>query len=365
MIDSKLQISSKQLFVFVLSAQLGIEVLRLPVTLTKYAGHDGWISVILTLVPSSLAIILTISLIKRYEGKSIYNINKLLFGKVIGKTLNLIFFFYCLITSSIVLRCFAEIVYITGFKKTPPLFIICMSLIPSIILLKTGLQAVCRFASIIIFVIIVMVLYCLVNVSKIDLLNLMPVGKTGFYGIINGMMISSYACLGLELVSVVFPHVTDKNKILSSVLLANFINVLFVLLIVFITTSIFGENMLKHLTIPMLSLFRIHYSELIERADIFFTVLWFPAVFCVFRAYFYAAYHGINEQYNVSRKGIFLIVLLILCIFFSRIPKSFNDVFKYLNIIDRVREGMVLFIIICYFFSFINKTGITKKGDLK
>jgi spore germination protein (amino acid permease) len=362
MIDTKLQISSKQLFVFLLSTQCGLEILRLPSRLVRYAGHDGWISILLTIIPSSISIVLIIHLAKRYKGKSLYNINKLLFGKLIGTVFNIVFMMYCLISSSLILRIFAEVARMTGLKKTPSIFIASIALVPSIILLKNGLQAVCRFSNAIVPVIGITLIYCYVNISKIDLLNLLPVGSSGFNGIFNGMIISSSVCLGVELIPVVYLHVSDKGKVMSSALMANLVNILFVLIIVFMTTTIFGENMLKHLVIPLFSLFRIYSSDIIERTDAFFIIIWFPALMCVFRAYFYSAFHGINEQYKISHKRILLTVLLILTLVLSRVPKSFNDVYKYLYILDRFGGSVVLFLIICYLLSFINKKGVNKEG---
>lgn len=363
MIETKMKISSKQLFLFLLSTQCGLGILKLPANLAHYAGHDGWISVLLAIIPSSVAIIVIISLSKRYEDKSLFVINKLLFGKVLGIILNMIFMVYCLMISAITLRIFCELVYIAGFEKTPPLFIASISLIPSMILLNGGLQAICRFANIIILIIVITTIYCCLNINRIDLLNLMPVGSVGLSRIFNGMIISSYACLGIELLPIAYIHVTDKTKVMSSVLLANLINLLFILLIVFISTSIFGEKMIIHLEIPLFNLFGVYYSDIIERTDAFFIILWFIALMCVFRTYLYVVFHGLNKQHKVNHSSILLVVIFIITIALSRVPKSFNDVYNYLFTFDKFGVGIILFLMFCYLFSFVNKKGILNKGD--
>ncbi|MDF2532577.1 MAG: hypothetical protein K0Q65_2158, partial [Clostridia bacterium] len=41
------EISSGQVFIFIISAQISFGILRLAANLSKDVGHDGWISVLL------------------------------------------------------------------------------------------------------------------------------------------------------------------------------------------------------------------------------------------------------------------------------------------------------------------------------
>jgi len=360
MVDFKHEITSKQLLIYVLSTQLGFEILRLPSIIAQKVGHDGWISVLLTLIPSSLFILIVMALPKRYKGKILFDINNLLYGKIIGGAINVFIILYALLTASMVIRMYTELVYLTGLKLTPPIFISIIICIPSIILLRSGLQAIARFSGVILIVISFSIIYCILNFPKMAMLNLMPVGKAGFLTIFKGMGLVGFATLGFEFVPVIYPYVVDKEKALASVLLANLVNLLFLMLIVIVTTTIFGETMLSHLVIPLLSLARIYYSEIIERTDAYFIMIWFMDLLCVLSGYIFVAIHGFNKVFNISHKGISLISFFLIGILFSRIPQGLNDVYSYLDKLDILGYGIIIYLTFSYGFSFINKRGVER-----
>jgi len=93
-------ITSKQMMRFTFVCQTGIGVINLPALLAKEVGHDGWISVLATGIIAIFLSSLIVVLLRRFSDKCIYDITKLLFGRVAGFIINTLFFIYLIFTTS-------------------------------------------------------------------------------------------------------------------------------------------------------------------------------------------------------------------------------------------------------------------------
>jgi hypothetical protein len=93
-------VTSKQMALFTFVCQTGIGIITLPTALANEVGHDGWISVIITGFLAIIVAALIALLLKNNSGKGILDINKLVFGRVIGTILNILIFAYLLAAAS-------------------------------------------------------------------------------------------------------------------------------------------------------------------------------------------------------------------------------------------------------------------------
>lgn len=354
-------ITPNQLMTFIVSCQIGIGILTLPAKLAEKAGHNGWISVIISTFICFILITIIVLLLKRYDSKSIIQINSLLYGKYIGNLINCYFIFYLLLTSTLLIRSLTDIIQIMILSYTPVLIICFVSITTTFYLSNFGLKSICRYAIIIYFVIAITIILCFVVSGHFKLTFLMPVGEGGLYKIVSSLKVSALSFIGFELVSIVYPYVTDKNKVLKKTLGANLITGLHYLLVVSSCTALYGENFLKRLEYPLFNMSRIYQAPIFERLDLFYVTLWLPAMAGTTMMYFYCTQLAIRDLFKIKPKMIYIIIHIILLIFLSRIPRNTFDLEKYFNYLNITAVSiMVLFILSC-FFSFINKRGVRKK----
>lgn len=354
-------ITSNQLIAFILSCQIGIGILTLPAKLADKTGHDGWISVIISTFLCSLLITVIVLLLKRYDSKSIIQINSMLYGKYIGNLINCYFIFYLLLTSTVLLRSLTDIIQIMILGYTPILIICFISIGTTFYLSIFGLKPMCRYTLIIIYsVIAVTVIQCLLVSDNFKFTFLMPVGESGLYKIVSSLKVSIIAFIGFELVSIVYPYVTDKDKVFKKTLRANLITGLFYLLVVLACTSLYGENFLKRLEYPLFSMSRTYQAPVFERLDLFYVALWLPAMAGTTRMYFYCTQLALHDLFKSKPKITYLIIHIVLLIFLSRIPLNTLDLEKYSDFLNHFALSIMMIFIISYFFSFINKRGVRK-----
>ena len=129
-------ITSGQLMGLIVSIQVGTGVLTLPSQLATTSGHDGWISVLVYGIIVTAIIFIMVRLMYRYNNKSIYEINKLLYGKYLGGLLNLFIVLYLWYSACLYLRSFTNILHIHLLRSSPSLILCIFTLIPTIYLPK-------------------------------------------------------------------------------------------------------------------------------------------------------------------------------------------------------------------------------------
>ncbi|MGI6085490.1 MAG: GerAB/ArcD/ProY family transporter, partial [Acetivibrionales bacterium] len=112
-------LTSIQMMRFTFVCQTGIGIINLPSILAKEVGHDGWISVLATGIASILLGSLIVVLLRRYSDKCIFDITKLIFGKLAGSFINTLFFLYLLFAAAGGLMVYLIYLKITLFPLTP------------------------------------------------------------------------------------------------------------------------------------------------------------------------------------------------------------------------------------------------------
>ncbi|MCX8132237.1 MAG: spore germination protein [Clostridia bacterium] len=355
------KVTSRQMALFTFIAQTGVGITTLPSILAKDVGHDGWISVSVTGILAIILSMLFVVLLKRYSDKSIYEINRFIFGKVIGTAFNILLVLYLLAAAAAGVRVFSLFLRLTLLPMTPPGMLAAFVLLPSVYLVWQGLKTVIRFKYISVLSYVVAVTYVVLISSELKISYLMPVGEAGLMPILYSIKTSFFAYIGLELVVFFFPEITDKNKTMKWHIFASVFSMLFLSIIVVATTSLFGENLVKIFTIPLFNLARVYNAPILERVDLYIVALWFVAMGCSMRAYMFAAFYSLQKVFNIKRSKPFLIIFFVVLVSLSRIPRDINESFLFLEAINFAGIGVTAFLILCLVLSFIRKKGVNSR----
>lgn len=356
---SRDNITSKQAMTFVITSEVGVGILSLPASLAKAVGHDGWICVIAACFISIISGIIITLFLKRYFNKSILEINKLLYGKYIGKLINYLLVIYTYLITAYILRQFTDLIKISILRNTPAIVLGVFITIPTIYLTWYGLKGTCRYAYVFYFSIATMIFLLILVSSNIRWTFLLPVGEAGIKTIIKGIGTVTFSFLGYELLSFIYPNITDKNKVIKSVAFGTFLSGVFYTLIVIVCTGVFGENRMKYMTFPTFSLSRTYKSIVVERVDLFFISFWMPITAGAMRSYYFCAYYSSFKLLNIKNKKVFITLLTVIVILISRIPRDEIQVSKFAKIVNLYGVIVIGFLLISYVFSFVNKRGVS------
>jgi spore germination protein (amino acid permease) len=361
--DKANEISSSQVFQFIVSGQIGFGILSIASTLAKDVGHDGWIAITLAGVITSLSTYIIVATLKRFNNNSIVEINRLVWGKYLGLVINLIVIAYVTYSAVLMLRKFNNIIALSALRITPPLVITGFIIIPVIYLSWYGLKYICRFSTLQVILIVSVALYYLLLLKYFRFTFLQPIGAAGAMKIIKISFSPFTSFIGYELLTFIYPYIKDKKKLLKSALYANAFTVIFYIITVTFLTGFFGEVMLAQLLYPVFSLARAYRAPVFERLDLFFISLWFPIMLTTLLVYYFCAYNSLKRFFNIvnnkQKSKILIWCFTIVVIMLSRLPKDSIQLDKLFNQLGYISTGYVGYIFILYLLSFI------KRGDKK
>lgn len=351
-------VSSKQMALFTFVTQTAVGIITLPALLAKEVGHDGWISVLIT---GAIAIVLgalIVLLLRRYSDKAIYDINKYIFGKIIGTIFNILLVVYLLMATIGGLRLFGVFIRLVLLPRTPPLALAPFMILPTFYLVWQGLKPVARFLNITLLCYAAVLIYMALISKEYRVSFILPIGEAGLVPILSSIKTSFFAYIGLELIVFFFPEVTDKKKMLKWQMLASFFSMIFFLIIVIACTTLFGENLLKILTIPLFNIARVYHAPVLERMDLYIISFWFIAMACSIRSYTFAAYYSIHKIFNFKKNKIYHVLFFIVVISFGLLLKDINEVFNFLGVINIAGLSVIGFLVLCLCISFVRKKGV-------
>lgn len=354
----KHNITSKQMALLTFVGQSGMGMVTLPTLMAKEAGHDGWIPLLIAGIIATVLGYLVALLVNRYQDKTIYDINNLIFGKIAGFILNTLLTAYLFFAAAASARVFSVFLRITLLPQTPVLVVVPFVMLPSIYLVWSGLKYVVRFKYISIVGYVVSITYILIIFRNYRPSFLLPVGEIGFPKIISSVKTSFFTFLGLELIAFVFPEITDKKNSTRWHVIAIILTTIFSIIVTAASTALFGENFLKLQTIPLFNLGRVYDAPILERVDLYLIALWFVVMGCSMRVYMFSAYYSLSKVFKLKDSKILVMLFFTSLIFLSRIPKDLNEVFVFRRLISLVGIGVYLFLVLCLCLSFIRTKGV-------
>lgn len=225
-----------------------------PRLVVEWSGTAGWM---LILISGGLSVLLwyfVATILERFPGKSLTNINQMVLGPWIGLFINIIFIVYITISTSFLLRLFSEAVILTALPEAPISSLTFLFLIPVLVAAYLGLESVTRSAYIALPYITFGVLAVLLSlIPEINPSNILPLFGNGFqpllrYGAIN---ISAFG----EIIFLLYliPYFSFSAKTLKRVGIATLIFVIAGMLL-----------------IVLIYLFSFPYPEAIEKATPFY-----------------------------------------------------------------------------------------------
>lgn len=346
MVDREELITSRQMMVLMISAMIGASIISLPAKLAEEVGHDGWISILISGFIAVVMSVIVINLLKKHKNKSIFQINTILYGKWAGGIINILYVVYLILKTSINVRIMVEVIQTIVLRSTPAIVLTIFEILPTVYISWYGFKPICRYAYTVYLTIAFVLLLFILQLKMLHPTFLLPVMECSIPSLIDSVRTNAYAFLMFAYPWLVYPIVTDKENALKYTISALVFSTLFFLCSVLFTTAFFGENMLKHLSFPLYSVARVYKAPIFERIDLFFMVIWFPAMHMSTKAYYYGTGFWVMKLFNIKRKTIFLLIYTAVIVAVSRLPGNMSIISKYLEFVDMIGVLLIIFMAI-------------------
>jgi len=168
------RISNFQLSVLIIGFVFGSSVISSPGG--EGAGHDAWIACTLGLVEGLLIAWIFTALTKQFKDKTIMEINSLVYGKILGKCISLLFIWYLFHLSALVLTNYGQFFKLEIYPATPKTLELLLLMLVCASTVGRGIEVLARLCLILVpLTILVVFADTFLLIPHMDLNNLMPV----------------------------------------------------------------------------------------------------------------------------------------------------------------------------------------------
>lgn len=330
------QITSFQL-IFVLSgAQIGVGFITLYRDIFEAgAGPDAWISVLIAGLIAQVAIFLIVHLASRFPDETIATYSKKLLGPI-GWLLSFGIFIYFLIVSAMVCRHYAAIIKVWELPKTPLFILILMMLAPASYVLFYEIRIIARFSLVIYFSTWWLIATIFFPLAKGDILNILPIGQSGLFGIASGALGAIFAVAGIELLLLLYPFVDKKKDVLMATAIGNTLTLSFYFLMVFASAFFFSPADVTNQMWPSLQLLKLVEFSFIQRFDTFALSFWMLQIILTATINLWAASFTIYKLFNINDFKTSSVIVVILAFIFAVLPRDQIQVDMTIKLLGKV-----------------------------
>lgn len=292
---------------------INVELLSLPVNTAKISLQDAWISTAVGGVYPIYICILCCFISKRHPNENILCLSTKYLGKILGTIFNILFLFHFLILITFSVSSYANIcrVYSVPFLSRYTIIFITIGI--SIYWGLKKIKSIGKISTIVFFLTIILILFPLININKGSIINICPIMGSGYKKILLGSLKTIYPYLGIDIILLLYPLVTDKKKIVKSLLVSPVLLITFYTFIVFITIYILDPDITIKGFWPFITATEGIKFPITSSFRFFFIYLWSFVAFDSFVIAFFTTFEIYKYSFkkNVSYPILFFIFISI------------------------------------------------------
>jgi spore germination protein KB len=151
------------------------------------AKKDMWLAMLLGVLMASFMVFIYCKILSSFYGLDVFDINKLVFGRFVGKLINLGYIFYAYTLGALVLNNFTEFISALGLPETPKVAAVFPIVILSLWGVKLGIETLGRWAEFfVVFLFIIIIIPTVLGVPQMELNNIRPFLEEGVKPVIKG-----------------------------------------------------------------------------------------------------------------------------------------------------------------------------------
>lgn len=207
----KEKISESQAYILMITFIMGTSLALVSYTESQ---QNTWISMLIAFILAIPMVVIYGSILNSHPGKDIFQILEHIFGKLIGKTVGLLYTLYFFHLGAICIRNMTEFIQLSSFPDTPQYVSALYIGILAIYILKSGLEVIARVNKFIFPLLIFIIgLTLILVIPRANQNNFLPILENGWSPVIKGSFSKFSFPLGETVVFLAFLNtVNEKNK---------------------------------------------------------------------------------------------------------------------------------------------------------
>ncbi|GED71122.1 hypothetical protein BRE01_48240 [Brevibacillus reuszeri] len=301
---TEVQISARQFGILVALFTIGTPILIIPAGLAGIVKQDAWLAAVLGVGLGLLITGIYTALGRRFPTKSLVEMNELVFGKWIGKTISITFIFFNLVTAAELLFFVGNFMTTQIMPETPIQSVHILFACIVMMGIRLGIETLARSAEVLfpLFVLLFIILVIFLS-PQIKIENIQPVLDTNFKVLLKGtIFFASVFSLAPVVLLMIFPASVNRNKeakkaFFSGTMIGGFV----LIMIIALTILVLGADTTARQMYPSYTLAKkINVGNFLQRIEIIMAGMWFITIFFRVCCYFYASVIGLAQTLNLK-----------------------------------------------------------------
>ncbi|MFD2612690.1 GerAB/ArcD/ProY family transporter [Paenibacillus gansuensis] len=329
---------SAYLLIFIIhDAQIGVGLPGFQRIIYRSAGHDAWISVILAGLYVHLLAWIIVMTLHRAGDRDLYGIHDAVYGKWLGRCLNLLVVFYYLYACIVVLRNYVEMVQIWLFPYSDAWMLGLIFASLAVYGIHGGLKTIVGASFVFVCLSVWMVILLYFPLVYADWDHLFPVAEADPQHLMLGAVRMSFSLVGFEILYYLYPFVRDKQKVHKYAQLGIMsVNVFYFLVMAVSLVFFSGGQIFKNAwaTFTMLKIIQIPFLERFEYLGV---SLWLMVIMGNLLLFGWTATRGLKQVFQWKQKYAVVVFFAVVWLVSTRIETrvqmdKINDLFATLSL---------------------------------
>jgi spore germination protein AB len=334
-VDKEKKVSPFYVFFLITSVQIGIGILSFQKTIVEHAGHDAWISIIVSGLAINMIVFLLYKMLMLSNG-DIVSIHKELFGKWVGAFFNVFFISYFTLLALTVTRSFMEVIQTWMFPELS-IWGFNLALLPLLFYIITGgfrtVVGICFFGAVLPAYLLLIFLFPL---EFADWGSLLPIFDHSIKELFNASKAMTLSYLGFSTLLVYYPYIDNPEKSHKWAHLGVLSTMLVYLFIAVISFVFFDINQIKQMIWPTLALWKIIELPFVERFEYIGLSSWLIVVIPNICLFIWSACRCGERTFKKIKKKVWLYFILITYFISSFFLQDHETITKFSEIVSKI-----------------------------
>lgn len=354
-------ITNRQLTFSLVAIVVGSGILSLPRIVAEKGYQDGWLVVIMGSLIPLLGIMSILLLFKRFPGRDFLEICELILGKYLGRALVLLYVIYSLLFGAASISAFSSVLSTYILPLTPKNVIVIFMIAVALYIINGGIKVVARFNELTLFIFLPLLIFLLPSLKEAEPTFMLPVLSTPAVDLLSGSYNTSWSFLGMEYLLILYPFVKNKEKAMSSSLVAYAIVTAIYIYVVIVSNMVFGPYAIKSFIWPVLVLLKVTDIQVLERIEFFFILMWVGVAIRPMLNQLFASSYLITNLFGIRKflnASIIMALAMLIIQYFSNTIIEMLEFSDFVGIVG-IAAGTVLPIFLLI-LSFVFRRGTGK-----
>ena len=325
------KISLRQFQILIMLDIFGTGIIILPRKAAMFAGRDGWIAFMFTIVLAVFAVFLITNLVKCFPNKTLYEYSGSLITRPIAFVLVLGLIVRVIIGMACELRYFAEIARHVLLYNTPFSVISIGLLLVSAYAAGKGIETRARIGQIIIWIIFIPLVFVFIIVgTDVDFSELKPLLSTDSPELLNGAFHMLFAFSGIEFMLLISPYL-NKHRHMTGRAISGILAIgIFMCIIIVLATARFGPYNLQNQMWPVLEMMDASPipGSFIERQEAIMMSFWMLSVFAMISAGLFFSSVAAKSVFKRGKHKYYLLAIAAVTFILSFALKDIDMVYQ-------------------------------------